>query len=468
MSYLTIYPFIIGIAALAIGAGRRERMFRRKKAAQLTAEVQALSTEWFFVQQEQIALPDGVELEGGRMGVGVGTVGSKRGLDTLTTHARDGSADDFGSFGIFEADTRTRNTLRALVRTEHEDRMKYGHVHEYPNGFGNDPPATVEANVGKWGPEARRFVEQLIALHQERTKSNPGEILLFLSMGGHAYPGVFIAEELHQRLPGVPIFAVVNLPSNEAQREAFYTLKPRYEQAGVTGFLLGDQMERGAITQDSTIGELFAGFTAASVFSDLNSRFNNIANGIGQLVQFSYAFGEVVARPVQATPKTPTQYLVYRDEVKSETRRLVELIERGAGAPSVRGEINPERHQTYDLVLLALEPRDVRTIRDLVEEAREIEDEKHRGITRSHLHDKGNYRAIYAPWAQKVDPDHPRCQVAVIRLRSLRNQPGDVAELVKLPHCRTANQPNATGNRHGAASPAHPNGTLPADVLAQF
>jgi hypothetical protein len=455
--YLTVYPLIIGIVALAIGAIRREAMFRRKKAAQLAAEAQAVSAEWFRVQQEAHALPAGVVLEGGRMGVGVGTVGGKRALDTLITHVRDGTADDFGSYGIFEADGRTRTTLMALVPAHLSDRVKYGHVHEYPNGFGNAPPAVVEGNVGKWGPEVRRFVEELIRL--------PGEILLFLSMGGHAYPGVFIAEELHRRLPGIPIFAVVNLPANEGQREAFYALKPRYTAAGVTGFLIGDQMERGSITQDSVIGELFAGFTAASVFSDLNSRFNNIASGIGRVVQFSYVFGEVVARPVQVTSKTPPFYLVYRDEVKSETRRLVELIERGACAVSVQGDIHPERHQTYDLVLLSLAPHDVRTIRDLVEEARDIEDEKHGGSDRLHLHDKGNYHAVYAPWSQKVDPDHPRCHIAVFRLRALRHDPDDLAELVKFPGKRRRALP---GSEEVMDEASAGNGTVSEDILAQF
>ncbi len=438
-------------------------MFRRKKAAQLQAEALAVSGEWFDVQQHVLALPAGVALEGGRMVIGIGTVGIKRAVDMLITHTRDGTADDFGSCGLFEADVRTRTNMRALAPDVLADCIKYGHVHEYPTGFGNATPDVVEANVGKWGAEARHFVEDIIKLHQERTKSNPGEIVVFLSLGGHAYPGVFLIEELHKRLPGIPIFAVVNLPANQAQRDTFRMLKPRYEAAGITGFLVGDQMERGAITQDSVIGDIFAGFTAASVFSDLNSRFNNIATGIGTLVQFSYVFGEVVARAVQVTPKQPATYIAYRDELKSETRRLIELIEQDAAARSVQGTLNPVPHQTYDLVLLALDPDKVRVIRDIVEESREIEDEKHRTSMRPHLHDKGNYHAVYAPWVQKIDPDHPRCQIAVIRLRSLRGEAADIDELVLFPQRRGATHPSGHDVQTGTS-----NGVVPAAVRAQF
>jgi hypothetical protein len=292
--------------------------------------------------------------------------------------------------------------------------------------------------VGSWGKQAQEFVAQLVEHHQQRTKGDPSEILLFLSMGGHAYPGVYIAQELSARLPGKPIFAIVNLPTDENQREAFLTLKARYEAAGVKSFLVGDQMEKKHVTQDSVIGDLFAGFSAASLFSDLSSSFNNVATGLGNTIQFSYIFSQVVARPVSVAKNTRPEYIAFREEVASEVRRLVALVETSQCAVSVRGVINPKRHQTYDLVLLALHPDDVRKIRDDVEGTREIEDEAHAKVERPHLHDKGNYKAVFAPWVQPVDPDHPRCQIAVIRLRSMRDEAGDLEELVKLPYKRAA------------------------------
>lgn len=414
-------------------------MFWRRDVARLQADAGRVAEDWFTVLEHAPQLPEGTKLSGNRMGLTIGTFGSKRGADTLLTHYRDGTINDFGSFGIFEADERMRSMILGRLRGL-EDFVVEGGVPERSGGFGNDPPDKVKADVGSWGPAAIRFVDKLIKHHQQRTKGNPTEILIFPSMGGHAYPGVFIAQELHARLPDVPIFAIVNLPANEDHREYFLTLKSEYQAAGVKGFLIGDQMEDQNVTQDSVIGDLLAGFTAASIFSDLSTRFNNIANNVGNLVQFSYAFGNVVARDVSLGKNAPSYYIASREEVKAEARRLVSLIETNKGKVSIAGPISPKRHQTYDLTLLALHPDQVRRIRDEVEGARETEDKQHRGTARPHLHDKGNYHSVFAPWVQPVHPEYPRCQIAVIRLRSLRNDDGDLEELVKFPYKR-ASQP---------------------------
>ncbi len=286
-----------------------------------------------------------------------------------------------------------------------------------------------------------------------------------------------MVNELHRALPDVAMFAIVNLPANEEQRETFLELKPMYEKAGISSFIIGDRMESGSVTQDSTIGELFAGYTSASLFSDLNARFNNVASNVGNIIQFSYVYGEVPARPVPTTRKGKPVYVVYRDEVKSEARRLVERIELSDCAISVRGPINPKRHQTYDLILLALSPDDVRRISAKVEDARETDYQQHQDENRPHLSNKGNYHAVYTPWVQKVAPDHPRCEIAVIRLRALRDEPGDLEEMVKFPERRRKVEPQAktaqvqqrNGQQsQGAGETPAANGEVPEDVFGSF
>jgi hypothetical protein len=65
--YLTLYPVLIGFVALAIGAVRRDRMWRKKKVAQLvedTAKALAIPEGYEEVQSTPLARRDGLTFEG--------------------------------------------------------------------------------------------------------------------------------------------------------------------------------------------------------------------------------------------------------------------------------------------------------------------------------------------------------------------------------------------------------------------
>jgi hypothetical protein len=447
----TVLPATIGASALGLGVIWRQSLERRRKAVRLAQDAAVLTLlkdgSALLVQEKPPERKKGtdneeVKLDGTRMVVGVGTVGSKRLLDMLVTHDRDGVTDDIGSILFYECASGTRREIMASLPETYKDRAIFSYSHTHPDGLGNDTPEEVEADVVRWGVSLLEGIEEVIRLHEERNKRKPAEVLLFLSLGGHAYPGVFAALELHQRLPLVPIFAVVNLPDQEDQREYFLRLKDSYEKVGVTGWLIGDMMEGDYVKQDNVLGHLFAGFTASSVYSDTSTRFNNIAMGVtnkgkGGIARFEFCYGEVVAYPFQPDPEEPPIYYVLRDQVINEAQRLISVIEEQHAEVSIDAPVGVERRQTYDLVLFALHPNDVLGLRDHIEQARRIEDKQLEKEERPHLHPQGNYRSVYSYWVRGVNPEHPRCKIAVIRLRSLRDVPQHLEELVKFPRKRS-------------------------------
>ena len=457
---MTGIELLVAAAPAAAGAGvvalttmgvynewkrRKARLSRLQTTAHKVIELKnELPAGAVWVQHGAIPKREGLVIEGTSMYVSAGTVGAKRLLDALFALSRVGLGEIVGSILFFECDTRTRQAILAALPKEFGGRVVFASAPEYPDGFGNMGPDEVEEQIGGWGVPLLGAIAEVIAKHEELNGGKPGEIAFFGSLGGHAYPGLFLVQELHECMPRAQILGVINLPTKEPQRAYFAALKGRYEDAGVMAWLLSDQMEGDDyITQDSVVADIFAGITAASLGSDSSLRTNNVVRSVvgterGGIARFEFVVSEVIAHPHQPDPaKPPVGYYVFRNELTSETRRSIELIESGKGEVSIAAPVGDDKRHTYDLALCAISPTNMLDVRDYIEQARKAEVKQLSHKQRPHLHSHINYETVYATWSPQIDPEHPRCRILVVRLRALSTVTQHLSELVKAPQVRT-------------------------------
>jgi hypothetical protein len=479
--YLTLYPVLIGFVALAIGAVRRDRMWRKKKVAQLvedTAKALAIPEGYEEVQSAPLARRDGLTFEGTLMLVAAGTPSLNRLLDTLVLLDRAGLADMVGSILVYECETTSRVKFGNSLPVVYHDRIVYAAARDFPNGFGNQPPETVEGKIGRWGVELKDAIAAVIKLHEERNGRKPGQVILYVSLGGHAYPGIYIAQELHAALDEAQIVGVVNLPRKTSQRRYFLTLKARYEGAGVAAWLVSDQLQPDWVTQDSVVGAIFATLASAALGSDGAPATNNIITNVagvgkkGGMVRFVYYYSDVVAHPYPTDINGNLRYYVPQEQVVSELRKVIGEVERGEGAVSIGVPVKQHETHIYDIAVVQLESRITRDIRDEIERSRDLEDAQLAHLERPHRHPTVDYETIYTSWSLPIDPAHPRCRLLVVRLQAID---ASLEEVVATPPERSSTA-GANGASDGAA-PAAPklepvaatsavvNGTMQAEDL---
>jgi hypothetical protein len=464
---MVVLPTLIGILAIGSGAVWRQRELRRKKAAelarvaviakQLTAGIPEGSIEVF---QGRLSISKDLKT-GTTMLVGNGSVGCLRVVDCLIALARIGSEASVGSILLHECDARIRGRINGRIPEVYRDRLIWAFAQDFPEGFGNLPPKEVEKLYGRWSVSLKEAIERAAKLHEKRNDAKPGQVTLFTSLGGHAFPGVTMTEEIHTRFPDARIVGIVNLPRKEEQRDYFLTLKEQYEHAGIIGWVVSDRMEQDNVTQDSVISDIVTGYEAASIASDGAIRLNNVVTGIsgfmgGGVACFEYIYGDVVAHTFQPDPHQPPKYYVYPQQVISELRNLIEKTESGKAKVSLDMPVARGKRQTYDLVLAAVAPRDMLDIRDYIERAREEDDTQLADRDRPHLHAGANYEPVYASWSQPIDSKEPRCQVCVIRLRPVDNSDNVLLEMVKIPRNR---RPQDTTTQYEPALPLNMNGS---------
>lgn len=440
MNQTMIEVVLVGVAlvVIAIGAYRRMKANRTARVKRLVANAAEPPEGSVFVQKGPIARKDDSALTGDTLCVATGSAGLKFKTDTVITHHRVGMLDAFGSIFALECDGFVRKAFEGMLKNISSDRTVYAFAPAFPNGFINATPEEVKTMIGQWSVPVKERIEQVVKLHEERTGSKPSQSLLFISLGGHSYTAVFLAQELRNCLPGMNIIGVVDLPRNTAQRDSFLRLKPELDAAGIGAWLVTDSMQPDWLTRDSVIADIFAGITVASLTADTRPRLNNMMHnlaktGVGGMARFEFFYGDIAAHPFQPHPDDDIQYYVDRDQVIRETQSLIEKIEQGQGDVSIDAPTGEPGCHTYDLVLCALEPDDVLGVRDYIEKARDIEDKRFADTLRPHLHAKANYHTIYSSWSKPIDPSNPRCRIGVIRLTSLRDVAHHLPEIVKVP-----------------------------------
>lgn len=462
MSQTLVIPLVIGLVALVIGSVRRERMFKRLRLKQLketTAKVLAIPEGLVAVQTGPLTRKAGRVFEGTLMLTAAGTPSLKRQLDTLVLLERAGLADLVGSILAYECTSSSLNDFANALPVVYQDRIVYASSRNFPNGFGNKPPEWVEGKIVLWGVELEEAVKTVVSLHDKRTGRKPGEIISFVSLGGHAFPGVAMTQKLHDSMPETQIVGVINLPRKTTQREYFLKLKERYEKAGVEAWLVSDQMQPDWVTQDSVVGAIFASLAAAALGSDGAPAINNvIANAagvgtVGNMVRFTFRYTDVVAHPYQVDTDGTLRYFVSQERVESELLKVIAEIERGEGEVGLDVPGKKTDVHIYDIVALQLDVRIARDIRDNVERARDLEDSQLAHLERPHRHPSVDYETIYSSWSLPIDKAHPRCRILVTRLHQID---ASLDVVVAAPSDRAKGEDTDAQQEHGSPESSDP------------
>jgi len=451
---------VTGTAAYKEWEKRKRRIVVLKEDAQKVIEFRSQLPEGcLWVQQGFIPPPldretgEPMSVTGTTMLACNGTYGVNRGLDILIALDRAGLADYIVSVLFWDCSVATRKRIEARLPPAYRDRTIFAGAPDFPDGFGNMSPEEVEEHFGKWSVPLEQAIEAVVALHQRRAKAKPGDIINPTSLGGHAKCEEFIAQKLKELLPETPIIGVVNLPKKEVQRDYFAELKPLYDQAGVDSWIVSDQMESEWQELDEVTAHIVLGIATASLRSPTSPRLNNIAKNAtskrrGGIARYEYITGEVVAHRLPADPTEElVGYYVYRDQVESELGTLIEYVEKEDTIVSLDMPVGEEKRMVYDLALAALHPNDMRDVSEYIEEQRKSADENLK-TPRPHLHPQPNYDCIYTVWAPPIDPEHPRCQLIVIRIRPVTEAHERLSEIVKVPSKR--------GNQDAGATPVAP------------
>jgi hypothetical protein len=472
--YLFIIPLVSGVGILMITGVRKDMIRRREKLVELQQDAEQLQAERAreaqLAEQERIRrliaeshIPDGtvdvcdrgvphrkgLHLPGSLMVEFIGTPGANRGLQFLIRLDQAGFADIIGSGLVVESDDVQREKFQDSLPRVYHDRFIYARLDQYTGGFANKPVIEVRHAIGHWGVAIAEATRETVLLHQRRTTTRPGEVLMFTTLGGHTYPGVIVAQTTHTLLPTTQLVACLDLPDDEPQRDDFLTVKSWYEASGVFGWIVSDALEYRSASADTALADLLVGLYAATLQSDKSPRLNNVITRVlpeqpGGMALYQFLYSQVVAYPFQPHESVPVSYYVSMAQVRDELKTLIDYMEQGRGFPSLRVPAGEERRATYDLVLAAINPTEMLNAGDYIEEARRLEASVLIGANHTALFHQPNYHTLYASYAPPVDPAEPFCQVAVIRLRSVYDWKRNLPEIVKAPDKRqltTMSQP---------------------------
>jgi hypothetical protein len=432
--YFTTLPIVVGLVAIAIGAIRRERMLRRwrfKKLEEDTAKALTIPEGMVEVQTGALARREGLVFAGVLMLIGVGTPGLKRLLDTLILLAMMKLDDMVGSILVYECTSSSRNDFANRLPVVYHERVVYGSARDFPNGFSNLDPWTVETLIGQWGPELKDAVAEVVKLHEERNGAKPGQVIDFPSLGGHAFPGVYLLRELQALIGNVQTVGVINLPRKTPQREWFPYIKDLSEKVGLDAWVVSDQAQPDWVTVDGVASGTVAALASSALCSDGGIAINNVftnAAGVGNkggMVRFTYLYSDAVAHPLQIDTNGTLHPHVPLNTAVSELRRTIAAIENGEGAVSIDVPVQSSNTHIYDIAVVQLDPRVTRDIRDEIERSRDLEDTQLAHLERPHRHPLVDYETVYTSWSLSVDPIHPRCRFLLVRLQAI-NAPLEV------------------------------------------
>jgi hypothetical protein len=378
---------------------------------------------------------------GGLMLVGSGTFGAMEAQRLLTVLAASGLERLVGSVLIIENDADVLATFRQQTPAIYADRIVYAATGAFAKGMSSQPIAAVQDQAELWQLPVEAAAERVADLHQRRNgaAAAPGLILVSVAGGGHAPLAIPAVAALHRRFPQVVMLGSTVLPAYTRLRERFAELKPRYEAAGVRGWLLADNLIPDQTTADHGRAALLAGLAEAAQRADQPAALNNaLLNALpeapGGIALFQTAVMELPAYP--AGGRDP-RYYTWRQPLVDTLLRARRALAAGDGRWSVDAPVRAARSITLDLLVTNVAPAALTEVGDQV-----------RTSLLTALPGRqwpADYDLQLASLALPLDPARPICQVMGIRLVAAAPE-ATVEALAALPPDR----PWAAASRHDA------------------
>ncbi len=464
-----IVPIILAIIIMSVLGWRRKKAQERADAAK-QARLERIKNARIpegagYIYSEATGKGLSAQLHGSFMVVAVGTFALNQVYRLLTLLQQCGREQLVGSVLVIENDVQERAKFHRRLHDVFHDRIVYGHADAYGSGMSNQTPEQILETIDIWGVPVARATAEVIDIHLRRNGSrSPSDVLFFLSQGGHAPIGLPVLDVVQERFPDTFIVGFTSLPRHERLRTNFASLKAAYEERGVVGWVLEDDLGQDPVTSDYGMVAAVAGLAEAALEEDKATAPNNalrltFTQEPGSLLVYQVMANSVVGYRFQPDPDTAPRYFVFKQPMVEEITKSVRRIEQGKGIWSADLPVGEETTSTFDIVMASLRPDDLREVKDDVVAGQRLRATYRRNGTHTgaqlgvgRLFGQANYEAPFASIATPINPEKPVCPIIVVRLMTVRNGKHLVEEIIKAPAKRSlvsSQQPPSLPNSNG-------------------
>ncbi len=382
------------------------------------------------------------------MHVAVGSPGVNCADAALALTAQNQLDDHVGAVLVIENDVTHRRRFEERLPAVYDDRIHLAAVEDYGGGFANQDAAAVLDTIEEWGPAVQRATLAAIDTQLRRAGSRPPAVcFVHLSLGGQAMLGLPAVKLIHQRFGrGTLILATIPLPRHEHLRNRFPELKVRYEAAGVTGWIVSDNLSESVTTTDYGLVALPVGLTDAARHAEQVTAPNNtfalaLAETPGSVLVYEVVSSYVVSQPWPPPPVPPATFYVLKNPLVVQIERVLADLADGRGLWSANLPLYERGTSTFDIVLANISHTNLLTIADEVRAGLSLRTTyaTSKGKPDPHRpprYGDPNYDLAFASLAAPVSPARPVCPVIGVRLASVRDIDGLPEHIAKVPTIR--------------------------------
>jgi len=443
----------LGTAALTLAAFSWRRWDREKKAAEALGQATAVELPvgtLAIVDRASCSLAT-TEHSGRIMLVLVGDYGSNTAINLLDLLYRCGLDKAIGAILLIQLDARRRMRFMTHVPAVFHDRIVQVGAASLAGGLGNRSPEEAWALIEYWGPAVVNGTNDACERHQLVTPNDePALVLTFISQGGQAIIGTLALGLIHERFPLAQLVGVTALPVDDLLRQEAEKVLDAYRAQGLEAIIVSDNLADG-VRNDFGIVASIVGFLGAAEDADMPTEADNALrlmakHAPGNLLSFSTRVINLPGFRFQLHPNIEPRYFVYSAAVTSSMLTALNRVPRPEyhALPEYRRNGRVPLTSTFDIVLAAIKPEDLKRNEDEVILARQLA-----GTNRRNNH------LLFAPVTTKIDPQRPQCPIAVVSLHALADGPDLLRELLTPEELPVAFSPAPPppGNGHPVLTP---------------
>jgi hypothetical protein len=334
-------------------------------------------------------------------------------------------------------------------------------------GAANRSTQWVLDHVARWGVPVEKAARGVCDKHLRLNRSQaPAAVLLFLSQGGQAPMSLLPLEIIRKRFRETLIMGFTALPRHERLRARFPELRKQYEQRGVQGWVIQDNLNPDSATLDFGMVATPVALADAALNGDQATQPNNALSLLfpeerGGEAIYQVVSKEIVGFPFHAGDSEPRRYYARRQSVVDAITDALDDIENGEGIWSTGARERAEGTSIFDVVLVPVGHDVLSGIKDEVLAGQKLRAVFPPAASNGQIRGRGsmvdfpNYELCFASMAEAIeDPAKPTCKVVVVRLVAVRN-PDTSSNEENVARARRllgfAHVPSSNGT--------HPNGT---------
>jgi hypothetical protein len=402
---------------------------RRKKNARVQLPEGAV-----YIRTERVSKKLSGSLVGSYMLVGAGTYGLNQLWKLLVLLHRCGLEGIVGSILALDHDVQMVSRFMSRVPKVFHERIETSVSEAMAGGAANRSTQWVLDHVARWGVPVEKAARGVCDKHLRLNRSQaPAAVLLFLSQGGQAPMSLLPLEIIRKRFRETLIMGFTALPRHERLRARFPELRKQYEQRGVQGWVIQDNLNPDSATLDFGMVATPVALADAALNGDQATQPNNALSLLfpeerGGEAIYQVVSKEIVGFPFHAGDSEPRRYYARRQSVVDAITDALDDIENGEGIWSTGARERAEGTSIFDVVLVPVGHDVLSGIKDEVLAGQKLRAVFPPAASNGQIRGRGsmvdfpNYELCFASMAEAIeDPVKPTCKVVVVRLVAVRN-----------------------------------------------